>query len=67
MGVYLITKRWIGGTLTNSNEVAKNYKKLKDITEQLKDPNARTKYTKKELSDLEKLRAKTGRILWWCC
>ena len=57
-GVYFVTKRWIGGTLTNSNEVAKNYKKLKDIAEKLKDPNARTKYTKKELSDLEKLRQK---------
>lgn len=57
-GVYFITKRWIGGTLTNSGEVAKNYKKLKEITEQLKDPNARTKYTKKELSDLDKLRVK---------
>jgi small subunit ribosomal protein S2 len=57
-GVYFITKRWIGGTLTNANEVAKNYKKLKDITEQLKDPNSRTTYTKKELSDMEKLRQK---------
>jgi small subunit ribosomal protein S2 len=57
-GVYFITKRWIGGTLTNSNEVAKNYKKLKDITEKLNDPNSRTKFTKKELSDLEKLRQK---------
>src|SRR6185437_2641721 len=57
-GVYFVTKRWIGGTLTNSGEVAKNYKKLKDIAEKLKDPNARTKYTKKELSDLEKLRQK---------
>jgi small subunit ribosomal protein S2 len=57
-GVYFVTKRWIGGTLTNSNEVAKNYKKLKDIAEKLKDPNARSKYTKKELSDLEKLRQK---------
>jgi small subunit ribosomal protein S2 len=57
-GVYFITKRWIGGTLTNSSEVAKNYKKLKDITEKLKDPNARSKYTKKELSDLEKTRQK---------
>jgi small subunit ribosomal protein S2 len=57
-GVYFVTKRWIGGTLTNASEVAKNYKKLKDIAEKLKDPNARSKYTKKELSDLEKLRQK---------
>ncbi len=57
-GVYFVTKRWIGGTLTNATEVAKNYKKLKDIAEKLKDPQARTKYTKKELSDLDKLRQK---------
>ena len=57
-GIYFVTKRWIGGTLTNASEVAKNYKKLKDITELLKDPNVRTKYTKKEMSDLEKLRQK---------
>src|SRR5215469_12463465 len=57
-GVYYATTRWIGGTLTNSGEVAKNYKKLKDIAEKLKDPTARSKYTKKELSDLEKLRQK---------
>ena len=57
-GIYFVTKRWIGGTLTNSSEVAKNYKKLKDIAEKLKDPSARSKYTKKEMSDLEKLRQK---------
>jgi len=57
-GVFFVTKRWIGGTLTNSSEVAKNYKKLSDIAVQLKDPNARSKYTKKELSDLEKTRQK---------
>jgi len=57
-GVYFVTKRWIGGTLTNFAEVAKNYKKLKEITVQLKDPQARTKFTKKELSDMEKMRQK---------
>lgn len=57
-GVYFVTKRWIGGTLTNFSEVAKNYKKLKDIAEKLKDPSSRSKYTKKELSDLEKTRQK---------
>lgn len=56
--VYFVTKRWIGGTLTNSGEVAKNYKKLKDLTIKLKDPKERAKYTKKELSDFEKSRVK---------
>jgi small subunit ribosomal protein S2 len=57
-GLYFVTKRWIGGTLTNYSEVAKNYKKLKDLTAKLKDPKERAKYTKKELSDWDKNRAK---------
>ena len=57
-GLYFVTKRWIGGTLTNYSEVAKNYKKLKDLTAKLKDPKERAKYTKKELSDWDKSRAK---------
>lgn len=57
-GVYFVTKRWIGGTLTNFAEVAKNYKKLKDISLKVKDPNARSKYTKKELVVLDKTRQK---------
>ena len=57
-GIYFVTKRWIGGTLTNFAEVAKNYKKLKDIGVKVKDPSARTKYTKKEISDFEKTRQK---------
>ena len=56
--VYFVTKRWIGGTLTNFSEVAKNYKKLKDTRDRLKDPKERAKYTKKEMSDLDKSRAK---------
>lgn len=57
-GVYFVTKRWIGGTLTNFSEVAKNYKKLKDIAVKVKDPSSRSKYTKKELSDFDKMRQK---------
>jgi len=57
-GMYFVTKRWIGGTLTNFSEVAKNYKKLKDLTVQLKDPREKAKYTKKELSGWDKNRVK---------
>ncbi|HSX09611.1 MAG TPA: 30S ribosomal protein S2 [Candidatus Saccharimonadales bacterium] len=57
-GVYFVTKRWIGGTLTNYSEVAKNYKKLKDIAIKVKDPASRSKFTKKELSDMDKMRQK---------
>jgi small subunit ribosomal protein S2 len=57
-GIYFVTRRWIGGTLTNLPEVSKNFKKLKDITKQLKDENVRIKYTKKELNDWDKDRQK---------
>jgi len=57
-GMYFVTKRWIGGTLTNYTEVAKNYKKLKDLSVKLKDPREKAKYTKKELSGWDKNRVK---------
>lgn len=57
-GVHFITKRWIGGTFTNFTEVAKNYKKLKDITNRLKDEHEKAGYTKKEISEWEKTRVK---------
>lgn len=57
-GIYFITKRWIGGTLTNFSEVAKNYNKLKDLTKRLQDKQERAKYTKKELGDWEKEKQK---------
>ncbi len=34
--IFYVTTRWLGGTLTNFSEVAKNYKKLKDVTARLK-------------------------------
>jgi small subunit ribosomal protein S2 len=57
-GLYFVTKRWIGGTLTNFTEVAKNYKKLKEITERLQNDYEKAKYTKKEIGDWEKERQK---------
>jgi small subunit ribosomal protein S2 len=57
-GVYFVTSRWIGGTLTNFSEVLKNYKKLKDITKMLATPEDREKYTKRELGLFEKERQK---------
>src|SRR3989344_5462444 len=32
-GLFYITSRWIGGTLTNFSEVSKNFKKLAEIEE----------------------------------
>jgi small subunit ribosomal protein S2 len=60
-GIYYVTKRWIGGTLTNFSEVTKNYKKLADLTEKLQSKTERAKYTKKEIGlwekELQKLRS----------
>ncbi|MDP3987777.1 MAG: 30S ribosomal protein S2 [Candidatus Levybacteria bacterium] len=53
-GLSYVTNRWIGGTLTNFAEVAKNYKKLKDIEERLKNEEERSKYTKREVGLWEK-------------
>ncbi len=57
-GLYFVTQRWIGGTLTNFQEVSKNYKKLKDLTANLQDEFEKAKYTKKEVGDWEKTRQK---------
>lgn len=56
--LYYVTNRWVGGMLTNFQEVAKNYKKLKDIGERLKNEEERAKYTKKEIGLWEKERQK---------
>jgi len=57
-GLYMVTARWIGGTLTNSQEVAKNYRRLKELTAKLQNELERMKYTKKEISLWEKERQK---------
>lgn len=53
-GIFYVTKRWIGGTLTNASEVVKNYKKLTDLSEKLQSKAERAKYTKKEIGAWEK-------------
>jgi small subunit ribosomal protein S2 len=57
-GLYSVTARWIGGTLTNLGEVIKNYKKLKDLESKLKNDFEKAKYTKKEIGMWEKERQK---------
>ncbi len=57
-GLYSVTSRWIGGTLTNASEVRKNYKKLKDLSAKLKDEFEKSKYTKKEIGLWDKERQK---------
>lgn len=56
--IFYVTIRWIGGTFTNSQEVAKNYKKLKDLTDNLRNDEVKAKYTKKEIGQWDKERQK---------
>lgn len=57
-GIFMVTARWIGGTITNAGEVAKNYKRLKELTARLQNESEKSKYTKKEVSLWEKERQK---------
>lgn len=57
-GLYVVTNRWIGGLLTNFPEVSKNFKKLTDLTDRLRNPDLQEGYTKKERSLWEKERLK---------
>lgn len=60
--IFSVTTRWLGGTLTNAGEVAKNYQKLKDITALLKNEEEKEKYTKKEIGQFEKERQKLQQL-----
>ncbi len=57
-GLFSVTNRWIGGILTNFQEVSKNFVKLSDIEEKLKDDDEKAKYTKKEIGDWGKEKQK---------
>ena len=59
--LYAVTARWIGGTFSNFAEVTKNYKKLKDLTDKLKNEFEKVKFTKKEISLWDKERIKLER------
>lgn len=53
-GVFYVTRRWVGGTISNFSEVAKNFKKLKDLRERLQNEGEKAKYTKKEVGQWAK-------------
>jgi small subunit ribosomal protein S2 len=57
-GVYYVTQRWVGGTLTNREEVVKNYRKLKELRARLQNEEEKAKYTKKEVGMWDKQRIK---------
>lgn len=56
--LFIVTNRWIGGTLTNADEVRKNYKRLRELETNLKDDMQKAKYTKKEIGMWQKEREK---------
>jgi small subunit ribosomal protein S2 len=55
-GVFYVTYRWIGGTLTNFPEVSKNFKKLSELKEFL--VSKKEGYTKREMLLLEREKQK---------
>ncbi len=63
-GLYFVSNRWIGGILTNFSEVSKNFKRLKDLTKFMDTPADKASFTKKEISLMEKERAKLESFYW---
>lgn len=57
-GLYFVANRWIGGILTNFEEVSKNFKRMKEIDELFGSTQEKAKYTKKELLLFERERNK---------
>jgi len=56
--IFYITNRWVGGLLTNFQEVSKNFRKYHDFITDLKDDELKSKYTKKEIGGWDKERKK---------
>lgn len=63
-GLYFVTNRWIGGILTNYSEVSKNFKRLKDLYKFMDTPSEKARFTKKEVSLMDKERQKLDTFYW---
>ena len=61
-GMYYVTERWLGGTLTNFTTIRRNIRRLRDI-ERMAEDGTFEKLTKKEVLKLEKEREKLQTIL----
>jgi len=61
-GMYFITDRWLGGTLTNFSTIKKSIKHLKNI-EKMSSDGTYEKLTKKEVLKLEREREKMEKVL----
>ena len=58
LGVFTVTKRWMGGTLTNTQAISRNYARLNELTDSINSEDWKQKYTKRELVLFEKERQK---------
>ncbi len=58
LNIFTVTKRWMGGTLTNTQAISKNYARLNELTTSINSDEWKQKYTKKELGLFEKDRQK---------
>ncbi len=62
VGMPYVSERWLGGTLTNFDQIDRRIKKLKDLRKQ-RDSGELKKYTKKEQLLIDKKIAKLERFL----
>lgn len=60
--IFYVNRRWIGGTISNFEEVSKNYQKLKELEEKLKSDQAKEGYTKREIGLWEKEKNKLAEL-----
>ncbi|RMH72185.1 MAG: 30S ribosomal protein S2 [Gemmatimonadetes bacterium] len=61
-GMYYVTERWLGGTLTNFQTIKKSVRRLREI-EQMKEDGTYDILKKKEVLRLEKKREKLSSVL----
>lgn len=62
-GVPYITDRWVGGTISNWNEIKKNIKKLNDLNAGLSEGGQYAQASKRELSMLNKEKARLEKLV----
>ena len=60
-GMYYMSERWMGGTLTNNTTIRKSIRKMQEIDETIKDEN--TSLKKKEIAVLSRMGEKLHRDL----
>lgn len=60
--LFYITNRWVGGLLTNFQEVSKNFKKYSDFVTDLQDDEVKARYTKKEVGGWDKEKNKLEKL-----